>query len=138
MTPGNELECTHVDDQNNNNSSNSHDNTALEEFKNDPIGAETVLVAMTRPPEKNYYDGEGILSTKFGGDNDDDQDDEKKQGFQCWQCPVCQSINSLVSYIIPVCRYLCFILIHWDDVIVIADKYTLYKYHRIIGYINKI
>ena len=81
---------------NSQNDNHQNVNDDLEEFKNDPIGVESALIAITRPEEKKYYDGEGILSTKFGGDHDDNKDDEKKQGFQCWQCPICQSINSLV------------------------------------------
>ena len=96
VTPGNE--STRVDDQDTPHHIDNKNNkdSGLEEFKNDPIGVESALIAITRPEEKKYYDGEGILSTKFGGDHDDNKDDEKKQGFQCWQCPICQSINSLV------------------------------------------
>ena len=73
----------------------------LEEFKNDPIGAESASMAMTQP-EESYYDREGIVSTKFGGDN---EDEEKRHGFRCWQCSVCQSINSLVPSLQKYTKY---------------------------------
>lgn len=82
-----------------------HDNNGdMDEFKNDPIGAESALIAMTQPPEK-YHDHCKLL-TKFGDDENYGEDEKaKEKQVQCWECPNCSSINSLVHVIVFCNKY---------------------------------
>ena len=87
----------------NNNVNNNNVNNELKEFVNDPIGAQSVLIAMTSlnndisDDEKQIEGGNNIKSTKFEPTPqclNSYKNRQLKAKLQCWKCNICDSINS--------------------------------------------